>query len=581
MDSFIGRSMMYKKIFSTILLLTLYACGGGGGGSSDGDDTNTGSSDILSGTAATGIAIDGTVNVYGINGGSILDVPIDASGNYTADVTGLTPPFFLSAVPNDNSLPTQYSFAEGPGVANITPMTTLTLYYANGDQNPSSLVDNWPANQASVTANIANTQATVNANFVGVFEAIDSALNVDFLTYDFFTSVFNIGGIYDQILDLLIIEVTNGTAVITINGEPFTFNPNIDISGIDIGGTGSGSGDFGSLTLTGADTSTIGTSYIPTIQTGQAGATTALVWDNVEASQITVGAIGSELNVVTFNTAQLINGQLSVYSYGLVCGLPGNDCSNLQLDLANGEANFNNLVMPLSGATDNAATESITLNGTLRWTLSDTPTITGFTSSDTTITAGVSANLTATFVNGTGTIDNGVGSVTSGTPVSVSPTQTTTYTLTVSNDSGDSTASVTIIVNSGSDPSDLGSLTVSGADTPIIGTSFLPRYTSAIPLSWGRGNTLGDNDGTLHSLVVFTESDQLTSVIYSYQDINTDPISTYSYSIDCTTADCSAITLNLGAATLSLNNAVLGISPVSINNLETGPVTLNGTLNIQ
>ncbi|MEW8349362.1 MAG: hypothetical protein AB2687_13735 [Candidatus Thiodiazotropha taylori] len=572
---------MYNKILLVILLLTIYACGGGGGGGSNGDDTTSGSPEILNGTAATGIAIDGTVNVYGINGGSILDVPIDASGNYTADVTGLTPPFFLSAVPNDSSLATQYSFASGPGVANVTPMTTLTLYYANGDQNPSSLADTWPSNQASVSANIANTQAAVNANFVGVFEAIDSALNVDFLTYDFFTSVFNIGGIYDQILDLLIVEITNDTLVITINGVPFTFDPNIDTSGIDIGGTSGGSGEFGSLSITGADTSVIGTSYVPTIQTGQAGETTALVWDNVAATAISIGGSGSDLTLVTFNFSQLVNGQLSLYSYALVCGEPSNDCSNLQLDLANGVATFNNLVMPLSGANNNAATDSITLNGTLNWTVSATPTITGFTTSDTTITAGESVNLTATFVNGTGIIDNGVGAIVSGSTVSVSPSQTTTYTLTVSNDSGDSTASVTIIVsNSGGDPSDFGSLTVSGSDTPVIGANFLPRYMSGT-LDWGRGNTLGDNDGTFHRLVALTENDQLSSVMYFYQDINPNPTTTYSYSIDCSTANCSAITLDLGAATLSFSNAVLGISPTSINNLETGPVTLNGTLNVQ
>lgn len=574
---------MYKNLLFSVLLLTLIACGGGGGGgsSSNGDDTNNGSSEILNGTAATGIAIDGTVNVYGINGGSILDVAIDSSGNYTADVTGLTPPFFLSAIPNDTTLETQYSFASGPGVANVTPMTTLTLYYANGDQNPSSLIDTWPANQASVSANIANTQAVVNANFVGVFEAIDSALNVDFLTYDFFTSVFNIGGIYDQILDLLIVEIVNDTPVITINGVPFTFDSNIDISAIDIGGTSGGTGEFGSLSITGTDTSVLGTSYVPTIQTGQAGATTALVWDNIAATAITIGGSGSDLTLVTFNFSQLVNGQLSLYSYALVCGQPSNDCSNLQLDLANGVATFNNLVMPLSGANNNAATDSITLNGTLNWAVSATPTITGFSSSDTTITAGESVNLTATFVNGTGAIDNGVGSISSGGTVPVSPSQTTTYTLTVSNDSGVSTASVTIIVNnSGLDPSDLGSLTVSGTDTSVIGTSFLPRYMSG-SLDWGRGNTLGDNDGTFHRLAALTENDQLTSVMYFYQDINPNPTITYSYSIDCTTADCSAITLDLGAATLSFSHAVLGISSVSANNLETGPVTLNGTLNIQ
>ncbi len=61
------------------------------------------------------------------------------------------------------------------------------------------------------------------------------------------------------------------------------------------------------------------------------------------------------------------------------------------------------------------------------------PSITSFTASLNTIAQGASTNLTAVYANGTGAITPGVGGVPSGQPIAVSPTQTTTYILTVTN----------------------------------------------------------------------------------------------------------------------------------------------------
>lgn len=570
----------FNFLIFALMFSLMAACGGGGG--SDGDIIGGGTPATVSGTAATGIAIDGSVNVFGSNGGSALDVPIGASGNYSVDVTGLTAPFFISAVPTNVNQAVQYSFAAAPGTANISEMTTLALFYANGGQNPASLINTWPANQANVSSNLANAQATVNANFVGVFEAISPALNIDFSTYDFFTTRFNIGDNFDQILDLLDVNISGGTPVINVDGNSFAFDPNIDTNGINIGGPGGRSMGLGSLTITGVDTSVIGSSYTPTIQTGSAGVTTSLVWGGTDIGQITVGGNGDQPILVTFNDGQLNGGQVVVYSYALNCLLPSDDCSNLQIDIANQQVIFNNLQLPLSGSANNPATGPVTLNGALKFGTSITPSIASFNASVSTISAGESVDLTAVFTNGTGVIDNNIGSVTSSSPVSVSPAVTTTYTLTVTNESGSDTSTVTVIVNPGGGSTDFGSLTVTGADTPVIRTSFVPRYKSGT-LDWGRGNTIGDSDGTLHRLVATANSNQVSSVMYFFQDVNNiNDVKTYSYSIDCAGgADCSKITLDLGAGTLNFNNVVLTISPSSTGNLETGPVTLDGTLNVQ
>ncbi|HKD43128.1 MAG TPA: hypothetical protein VKB87_22785, partial [Myxococcaceae bacterium] len=82
------------------------------------------------------------------------------------------------------------------------------------------------------------------------------------------------------------------------------------------------------------------------------------------------------------------------------------------------------------------------------FTLQPVPSISSFNSSSSRIFMGESANLTPVFSDGTGSIDNGVGSVTSGTAYSVSPRADTTYTLTVTNDTGISnTATAAIAVD--------------------------------------------------------------------------------------------------------------------------------------
>ncbi len=95
-------------------------------------------------------------------------------------------------------------------------------------------------------------------------------------------------------------------------------------------------------------------------------------------------------------------------------------------------------VTPTSG-TAVTATATITVN--------PAPTITSFTASPTTITAGSSAALTGVFANGTGVITPGNLPATSGVAVTVSPTTTTTYTLTVTPASGTAvTATATVTV---------------------------------------------------------------------------------------------------------------------------------------
>jgi hypothetical protein len=77
------------------------------------------------------------------------------------------------------------------------------------------------------------------------------------------------------------------------------------------------------------------------------------------------------------------------------------------------------------------------------------PTITSFIANPTSIKIGQSATLTGAFTNGTGVITPGNIAATSGTAVTVSPAESTTYTLTVTPASGTAiTATATLTVNS-------------------------------------------------------------------------------------------------------------------------------------
>ncbi len=95
----------------------------------------------------------------------------------------------------------------------------------------------------------------------------------------------------------------------------------------------------------------------------------------------------------------------------------------------------------------NSAGAAVTQMTTVTWSAT-APAITSFVPTPATIAAGASSSLLADFVNGTGMITPGNLAVTSGTPVSVSPATTTTYTLTVTPTSGTpvtQTATVTVV----------------------------------------------------------------------------------------------------------------------------------------
>jgi uncharacterized protein YkwD len=119
------------------------------------------------------------------------------------------------------------------------------------------------------------------------------------------------------------------------------------------------------------------------------------------------------------------------------------------------------------------------------------PIIAFFNASPSTIAPGQAAMLSWSTTGATAvTIDNGVGNVPGLTSLSVSPGQTTTYTLTASNSAGSTTAKVTVTVNASPAPPTAGA--------PVIqffsGTPLILVPGQSVTLTW---STSGDTNLTI------------------------------------------------------------------------------------
>ena len=239
--------MSDKRVFSglpamllaLVLNLFLAGCGGGGGG---------GAAGTLGGTAATGAPVDGILYVTDSNGIEV-NVPIEADGSFSISVEGMTPPYLLRVIPNAGG-DVLYSFAaENNITVNVTPLTTLALYLAySGDLD--ALYATWSANTAMLDDVLVEAQQEViNANLSTLLDgyAVDASF------YDFFSEAFatDSTGI-DGALDALNISIDYqaGNFTVLIDGTPYTWDPDIDTSAINIGDFGVEEGSVWLLTVT-------------------------------------------------------------------------------------------------------------------------------------------------------------------------------------------------------------------------------------------------------------------------------------------------------------------------------------------
>ena len=239
MSAYLGVFKWWLSVLVAAVLLT--GCGGGDG------TTPT----SISGTAATGLALTGSVELVDANG-QTRNVNIGTNGAFTVDTTGLSAPLMLRATGNGSSTGTVlYSLADGvTGVFNITPLTHLAVELmrqaegADAPANLAALFAGWnaevdPVDLADLRAAMLRAQAVVNANLATQLQAH----NLTPATFDFLRTAFqaNQTGL-DAVLDAIHVEITGNQIAMHVGGSPFNFNVNIDLTGFNIGGSSGGTG---------------------------------------------------------------------------------------------------------------------------------------------------------------------------------------------------------------------------------------------------------------------------------------------------------------------------------------------------
>ena len=123
------KSGMMKAVLAIGAMMVLAACGSSGGGGSPGVSAGT----TISGTAAAGAPVVGFVAVRDSSSNPQpvkTNIPIEANGRYSVDVTGLKAPLaFLASGTVGGRTVSLYSMAEQAvaGTINITPFTDLII----------------------------------------------------------------------------------------------------------------------------------------------------------------------------------------------------------------------------------------------------------------------------------------------------------------------------------------------------------------------------------------------------------------------------------------------------------------------
>ena len=201
-----NNSRLLWGSLATLLLFLIAGCGGS-------DQTSQPSTTrTVSGVAATGAPILGTITLKDKNGLQRGPIATDLNGNFSIDVTGLASPFLLKVDWLSGTQPfTLFSLATEPGTANINPFTNLMLRLATNSDPAANFGGSKPDTSQLGKANILAAQVRVQALFAPL------------LTKYGITSFDPVSGAYaatpdnklDTMLDLVSVSINNGILSLT------------------------------------------------------------------------------------------------------------------------------------------------------------------------------------------------------------------------------------------------------------------------------------------------------------------------------------------------------------------------------
>lgn len=219
-----------KVLFPALTALVLVISGCNSGSDDNNNGTVVPSSGSISGIVAVGAGLEATVILQDANGDEKSGTS-NADGEFTFDVSGMTPPYIIRAVAGDGR--TLYSYSNGQSSrVNVTPITSYILEEvarANGQSGGvSELFSEFSSHNSLDTA----IQAAVTAaNTVLAAEMGDSLGSFDHFSSEF--SADHTG--YDGFLDNLDIEMENDEIVIRVNDDvlntlSYDIDPDVNIT---------------------------------------------------------------------------------------------------------------------------------------------------------------------------------------------------------------------------------------------------------------------------------------------------------------------------------------------------------------
>lgn len=212
--------MIWKLFKAASLLATtallVSACGGGGGSPTPAPAPAPAPSTMLSGTAAAGAPIIGSVTIKDSTTPTALTktVPIAADGKYTVDVSGLKAPYMVRADGyvggNEYHLYSAGTSADVGGTINITPLTDLIV--ANIAGSVAKTYFDSGSFSGLTAAQLTAESDALKAKLLPVLQAVGVSDSIDLLRASFSTDHTGL----DAALDVLRVTTDTTTSVATI-----------------------------------------------------------------------------------------------------------------------------------------------------------------------------------------------------------------------------------------------------------------------------------------------------------------------------------------------------------------------------
>jgi len=431
--------MMHKRVFAAVAavfslgIVTLAGCGGSSGGG--GGNTNppaitsfaanpasitAGSSSSLTAVFSNGTGVITPGNIA-VSSGVATSVSPTATTTYTLTVSGPGGPNATSTavVTVTPAAPTITSFSASPATITSGQSSSLTAVFTGGTGvvTPGNItVTSGTAISVSPTATTTYTLTVTPTSGTAVTSTATVTVTAPVLpVITSFTATpptITVGG-----SSSLTAVFTGGTGVVTPG--------NINVT----------SGTAVSVTPTATQIYTL--TVTPT--TGTAITSTVTVTVNPVAPTITSFTAGPA-TITAGGSSNLT----AVFTGGTGVVTPGNITvtSGTAISVSPTATQIYTLTVTPTSGTPITSTATVTVVAA--------PVITSFTANPATIVTGSTSSLTGDFTGGTGLITPGNYTATNGASISVGPTSTTTYTLTVKNAAGTTvTSTATVTVTSG------------------------------------------------------------------------------------------------------------------------------------